>query len=187
MPILRKAARPLLASVFVSGGLRTLRDPGSVAPAADPVAQPLAERVPQLPDDTVRLVQINSAVQLGAGFLLSIGRFPRASALALAASLVPTTIAGHAWWKTEDPDERDRQRVQFVKNLSLFGGLLLAAADTHGKPSLAYRSRAAASSGRRGARRAKRDVGSAVSGAAHSVQSAAGSAAGSVRDRLPVG
>ncbi|MGX1882989.1 DoxX family protein [Streptomyces sp. NPDC055287] len=183
MPILRKAARPLLASAFVSGGLRTMRDPHAVAPAAGPVAQPVAERVPRLPDDTVRLVQINSAVQVGAGFLLSIGRFPRASALALAASLVPTTIAGHAWWKTEDPDERVRQRVQFVKNMSLFGGLLLAAADTHGKPSLAYRSRAAASSGRRGARRAGRDVGSAVSGAAHTVQSAAGS----VRDRLPVG
>ncbi|MFD5102430.1 DoxX family protein [Streptomyces albidochromogenes] len=183
MPILRKAARPLLASVFVSGGLRTLRDPRSVAPAADPVAQPVTERVPQLPDETARLVQINSAVQLGAGLLLSIGRFPRTSALALAASLVPTTLAGHAWWKNEDPDERARQRAQFVKNVSLLGGLLLAAADTHGKPSLAYRSRTAASSGRRRARRAGHDVGTAVSGAAHSVQSAAGS----VRDRLPVG
>ncbi|MEV6782513.1 DoxX family protein, partial [Streptomyces sp. NPDC051098] len=145
MAILRTAARPLLASVFVSGGFRTLLDPRSVAPAAAPVALPVAERAPRLPEDTERLVRINGAVQLGAGVLLATGRFPRASALALAASLVPTTLAGHAWWKTEDPDERARLRTQFTKNVSLFGGLLIAAADTHGKPSLAYRSRTAAS------------------------------------------
>ncbi len=91
------------------------------------------------------------------------GRLTRAAALALAVSLVPTTLAGHAWWKTEDPDERARQRTQFTKNLSLLGGLLIAAEDTHGKPSLAYRSRAAASSGRRRVRRAGREAGAGVS------------------------
>ncbi|HET6859669.1 MAG TPA: DoxX family membrane protein [Streptomyces sp.] len=183
MAILRTVARPLLASAFVSGGVRTLRDPNSVTSAAASVALPVAERVPALPEDTVRLVRINSAVQIGAGALLAAGRFPRASALALAASLVPTTLAGHAWWKTKDPDERARQRVEFTKNLSLFGGLLIATADTHGKPSLAYRSRAAATAGRRSARRAKHTARAAVSDKAHGVRSAADA----VRDRLPVG
>ncbi|MFF9686916.1 DoxX family protein [Streptomyces sp. NPDC014623] len=183
MAILRTVARPLLASVFISGGLRTFRDPHTVEAAADPVAKPLAGHVPQLPDDTVRLVRINSAVQLGAGVLLAAGRFPRASALALAASLVPTTLAGHAWWKTDDPDERARQRVQFGKNLSLFGGLLIAAADTHGKPSLAYRSRAAAAAGGRSARKARHSVGTALADKAHGARSAADA----VRDRLPAG
>ncbi|MFC9943827.1 DoxX family membrane protein [Streptomyces pratensis] len=173
MAILRTVARPLLASVFISGGLRTLRKPHSVAAAADPVAQPIAGRVPQLPNDTVRLVRINSAVQLGAGALLAAGRFPRASALALAASLVPTTLAGHAWWNAEDPAERARQRVQFTKNLSLLGGLLIAAADTHGKPSLAYRSRAAATAGSRSARKAGHTVGSALAGKVNEARSAA--------------
>ncbi|OKK17772.1 DoxX family protein [Streptomyces sp. CB00455] len=153
MTILRKAARPLLASVFVSGGLRTLRDPDPLTPAAASVALPLAQRVPGLPVDAQRLVRINGALQLGAGLLLATGRLPRISALALAASLVPTTIAGHAWWNAEEPEERARQRLQFTKNLSLFGGLLIAAADTHGKPSLAYRSRAAAASAGRSVRR----------------------------------
>ncbi|MEV2248272.1 DoxX family protein [Streptomyces sp. NPDC049970] len=183
MAILRTAARPLLASVFISGGLRTLRDPHSVTAAADPVAQLAAGRVPQLPNDTVRLVRINSAVQVGAGVLLATGHAPRVAALALAASLVPTTLAGHAWWKTEDPEERARQRVQFTKNLSLFGGLLIAAADTHGKPSLAYRSRAAATAGRRSARKAGQAVGTAVADRAEEVRSAADS----VRGHLPIG
>ncbi|MFJ3703978.1 MULTISPECIES: DoxX family protein [Streptomyces] len=183
MAILRKVARPLLASVFISGGLRTLRDPHSVAGAAEPVARPVSARVPKLPDDTVRLVRINSAVQVGAGVLLATGRLPRASALALAASLVPTTLAGHAWWKTQEPEERARQQVQFTKNLSLLGGLLIAAADTHGKPSLAYRSRAAATAGVRSAHRTGNAVGAVVADKAHDVRSAAGA----VREHLPTG
>ncbi|MEU1487150.1 DoxX family protein [Streptomyces sp. NPDC005752] len=182
MAILRTVARPLLASAFISGGLRTLRDPHSVAALADPMAQPIAGRIPQLPNDTTRLVQINSAVQIGAGALLAVGRFPRASALALAVSLVPTTLAGHAWWNVEDTEERARQRVLFTKNLSLLGGLLIAAADTHGKPSLAYRSRAAATAGARSARKAGHAVGATVTDKAHGVRSAADA----VRDHLPV-
>ncbi|GAA2498975.1 DoxX family protein [Streptomyces gobitricini] len=132
-------ARPLLASTFLTGGLRTLRDPGAVAPAAEPVTRPLTARITALPDDPARLVRVNSAVQVGAGLLFATGRLPRLSALALAAGLVPTTLAGHAYWTEEDPEERARQRIQFFKNLSLLGGLLIAAADTHGKPSLAHR------------------------------------------------
>ncbi|MGW6021362.1 DoxX family protein [Streptomyces sp. NPDC055099] len=147
MAVLRKCARPLLASVFLSGGFSTLRDPKRVAPAAEPVAVPLGSKIPRLPEDPERLVRINGAVQLGAGAMLATGRVPRVAALALAGTLVPTTLAGHAWWKEEDPERRDAQRTQFIKNLSLLGGLLLAAADTHGKPSLAYRGRSAAKSG----------------------------------------
>lgn len=147
MAVLRKCARPLLASVFLSGGLSTLRDPKRVAPAAEPVAVPLGSRIPRLPKDPETLVRINGAVQLGAGAMLATGRVPRVAALALAGSLVPTTLAGHAWWKEEDPERRAAQRTQFIKNLSLLGGLLIAAADTHGKPSVAYRGRTAAKSG----------------------------------------
>nr|WP_306338635.1 DoxX family protein [Streptomyces sp. KL118A] len=152
MAVLRKCARPMLASVFVTGGLRTLRDPRGVAPVAEPVAAPVASRIPWLTEDPERLVRINGAVQLGAGLMLATGRVPRAAAIALAGTLVPTTLAGHAWWKEKDPERRAAQRTQFTKNLSLFGGLLIAAADTHGKPSVAYRAR-------RGATRAWNDSG----------------------------
>lgn len=132
----------MLASMFISGGLSALRDPARVAPAAEPVALPLAEKVTWLPEDPEQLVRINGAVQLGAGTLLALGYLPRLSALALAATLVPTTLAGHPYWTIEDPQERAAQRVHFFKNLSMMGGLLIAAADTHGKPSAAYRARA---------------------------------------------
>ncbi|WNI14373.1 DoxX family protein [Actinacidiphila sp. ITFR-21] len=198
MAVLRRLARPLLASVFISGGYTTLRHPDAVAPAAEPVALPLAERIKALPRDPRQLVRINSAVQLGAGTLLALGRFPRAASLTLAATLVPTTLAGHPYWTIEDPGERARQRVHFLRNLSVLGGLLLAAADTHGKPSLVYRAR-------RGTRHATdttaEHVHAAVDGlhataagvtgglhsAAADVSDGLHTAAATVRDRLPLG
>ncbi|MFI7321178.1 DoxX family protein [Streptomyces venezuelae] len=174
MAVLRKCARPMLASVFVTGGLQTLRDPRRAAPAAEPVVAPVASRIPWLTEDPERLVRLNGAVQLGAGLMLATGRVPRAAALALVGTLVPTTLAGHAWWKEKDPEQRAAQRTQFTKNLSLLGGLLIAAADTHGKPSVAYRTRTAAATGRKAARRTRRDATKALSGAA-------GNAKGTVR------
>jgi putative oxidoreductase len=41
------------------------------------------------------------------------------------------------------------QRVHFLKNLAMFGGLLIAAGDTAGRPSLAWRSRHAVQEARR--------------------------------------
>ncbi|GAA1943462.1 DoxX family protein [Streptomyces durmitorensis] len=174
----------MLASVFLTGGVSTLREPKRVASAAEPVAIPLASRIPWLTEDPERLVRVNGAVQVGAGLMLATGRLPRLAALALAGSLVPTTLAGHAWWKEEDKERRAAQRTQFVKNLSLFGGLLIAAADTHGKPSVAYRGRTAAVAGRRSARHVRREAAGALSDAAGSVRSMSESAQQSVARRF---
>ena len=138
----------MLASIFIIQGYDTLRQPERVAPRAEKVVGPLKERVDQLPDDTEQLVRINGGIQLVAGSLLAIGRFPRLSALALAATLVPTTLAGHPYWEAEDDQERAQQRIHFLKNLTMLGGLLIAAADTKGNPSLAWRSRHAVQAAR---------------------------------------
>ena len=63
------------------------------------------------------------------GTLLALGIAPRLSALVLAGSLVPTTLAGHSYWTVEDPAARKIQRIQFHKNLAMIGGLLFAALD----------------------------------------------------------
>ena len=58
--------------------------------------------------------------------------------------LVPTTVAGHPFWEKSDPAEKAADQQQFLKNLSILGGLILAAVDTEGKPSLGWRGRRAA-------------------------------------------
>ena len=159
MTVVRRLARPLLSTMFITGGIDALRAPEPKVPAAEPVGPAIAKRLPYLPEDPESLVKINGAVQVVAGTLLAFGRLPRISAALLAGSLVPTTLAGHRFWEATDPEEKARQQVHFFKNLSMLGGLILAAVDTEGRPGLAWRARhathhAAASTGR--ARRAAR-------------------------------
>jgi putative oxidoreductase len=168
----------MLASTFIIAGLNTLRDPGRVVPAAEPVVRPVADRLSFVPDQTEQAVRLNAAVQVVAGSLLALGRLPRLSALAIAATLVPTTYAGHRFWEADDKQERAQQRIHFLKNLSMLGGLLLAAADTAGNPSLAWRSRHAVKS-------ARHDVSLATRTAKASGR--AGHKAGRVASRLPTG
>jgi putative oxidoreductase len=151
MSVLRDFARPMLASIFVIQGFDTMLHPERVAPRAEPVVAPLAEYVPGLPTTAEDAVRLNGAVQFTAGSLLALGIFPRLSAAAIAVTLVPTTAAGHRFWEVEDEKERAQQRIHFLKNLGLFGGLLIAAGDTAGRPSLAWRRRYAVRSARRNA------------------------------------
>lgn len=195
--LVRRIARPLLATIFISGGIDAIRNPKGKAAAAGPVidlidehaVQPAAQKVaagaagavddaadlateaasiaPEVGDDERDVVaatawsasdavhevarqgidlqdetyvRANGAIQVVGGVLLATGRAPRLASAVLAASLVPTTLAGHRFWELEG-DERQAQQLHFLKNVSLLGGLVLAAADTEGRPGLAWRAR----------------------------------------------
>ena len=125
---LRPAARVLTGSTYVLLGFDALRAPGARVEQASPVLATIRKAVP-LPADDELVVRGNAAVMVAAGSLLALGIAPRLSALALAGSLVPTTLAGHSYWQVEDPAARKIQRIQFHKNMALIGGLLFAALD----------------------------------------------------------
>lgn len=146
--LVRRIARPLLASSFIVGGIDTLRNPQSRVPGARPVVEKVTEtadrQLPvQVPRDVEQWVKIDAGVKVVAGALFALGKLPRLSALVMSASIVPTTLAGHRFWEHTDPKERFGQLSHFLKNLGLLGGLLLAAVDTEGKPSVGYRARRA--------------------------------------------
>jgi putative oxidoreductase len=125
MNSIQSLARPLLASMFVAGGIDSIRNSESKVKSAEAVVGPLSRVLPDLNSDTETLVRFNGAVQVGAGVLLATGKFRRLAALALIGSLVPTTYAGHRFWEETDEDIRKQQRTHFLKNLGLLGGLLL--------------------------------------------------------------
>ena len=125
---LRPAARVLTGSTYVLLGFDALRAPGARVDQAAPLLAAIRAKVP-LPADDELVVRGNAAVQVLAGTMLALGRAPRLSALALAGSLVPTTLAGHAYWAIEDPAARKQQRIQFHKNMAMIGGLLFALLD----------------------------------------------------------
>lgn len=156
MSLVRRVARPMLAAMFVVGGLDQLKHPGAKAKAA----RPMLAKAPKvgLPDDPELLVRANGVAMVGGGALLATGHVPRVASTVLAATLVPTTLAAHPFWNESDPQARAQQRIQFLKNLGLLGGLLLAAVDTDGRPSLTYRARRAGESAHRTARTTKREA-----------------------------
>lgn len=155
MTITRLLARPMLASTFVVGGVKAVRDASSLAAQAAPVTEritSIAEKAaPQapIPTDPATLVRINGAAQIGAGLMLATGRAPRLASAVLAASLVPTTAAVHRFWEEQDPAARADQKVHFFKNVAMLGGLLISSVDTEGKPGVAWRTRRAARDARR--------------------------------------
>ena len=124
MSLASVVARPLIAGMFVYGGLDAFSNPASKVPKASKVAPQIADTV-GFPAETEQLVKLNGAVQVGAGLALAAGVFPRLAALTLAGSLVPTTVAGHRFWEEEDEAARKQQLGQFLKNAAMLGGLLM--------------------------------------------------------------
>ena len=148
MTLFHAASRTMLASYFVSSGIKAVRHPELLVPAAEPVADrmvPLAKKYAPaqvagyVPEDTKTLVRVNGAAQVLGGLALATGKGRRLGAVVLAASLVPSTLARHPFWTRTTTEEKAQDRAHFVKNVSLLGGVLLAATDTEGKPSLAWR------------------------------------------------
>lgn len=119
----------MLASMFIYGGAMALKEPGPRAAKAQPVADAIKRAVPDLPVNGSNLTRFSGGVQLVAGTALATGRFPRLSALVLAATMPPTTYVGHPYWNETDPALRANQRIHFFKNISMIGGLLMATLD----------------------------------------------------------
>lgn len=115
--MIRTLARLLLASPFILLGFDAARQPGKRVDMAAELGIPS-------PRTAVRL---NGWTMVGAGTALATGILPRLAALVLAGSLVPTTLAGHPYWRESDPQARAQGRIHFLKNLSMMGGLLYIA------------------------------------------------------------
>jgi uncharacterized membrane protein YphA (DoxX/SURF4 family) len=157
--LVRRIARPLLSAVFIGQGVDALRSPQQAADTARPTLEglkklpdPAAAKVPSDPEAVAR---INAVVQIGGGLLLASGKLPRLASAALACTVIPGSLGGHLFWTEPDPARKAQQRREFMTDLSLIGGLMIASVDTEGKPSLGWR-------GRRAARRATEAVSAAL-------------------------
>src|SRR6201987_14921 len=146
--LIRRIARPLLSAVFIGQGVETLRNPKITVDAAGPtmaalrtLPDPVAAKVPSNPETAAR---INAAVQVGGGLLLATGKMPRIASAALAFTVIPGSLGGHLFWNESDPELKAQKRRDLLTALSLLGGLIIASADTAGKPSLGWRGRQAA-------------------------------------------
>ncbi|AWH91951.1 DoxX family protein [Dietzia lutea] len=201
--MIRRLARPMLATVFVIDGVETLRNPqahvADAAPLVDKTA-PLVEKgeqavnekvttsVPPVPKDTETLVKALAGVKIGAGALFALGKAPRLSALALTAAHVPSAVSRHAFWMESDPAARSRKTTGLATDVALLGALLLASVDTAGQPGVAWRARKAGDTVAArlpGAKAETAAAGAALAGVAHNVADHARDAADTIRDKAP--
>lgn len=147
--MIRKIARPMVASVYIADGADSLIHTADHTESADllikrarsVLPRAYARRIPRDPELVVRAV---AATKVGAGATLAFGILPRVSAAVLAATSVPTMLARHAFWETQDKAERSARRSGFLTNVALLGGLLITSGDTAGKPGLKWRANKAA-------------------------------------------
>ncbi len=111
----RTGIQLLLSGIFIYGGWGAFSKPGGRPKLVAAAGIPRPEQA----------VVLNGAVMIVAGLLLSLGIAPRIAAALLIGSLIPTTIVGHPFWKDEPGPEREKQLLQFLKNLGLISGLLM--------------------------------------------------------------
>ena len=146
--LVRRIARPMLSAVFIGRGVDALRNPKPAAAAARPTLEGLSKLPdpvgPKVPFNAETVARINAAVQIGGGLLLATGRMPRLASATLALSVIPGSLGGHMFWNEADPHRKADERRAFLADVSLIGGLIIAAVDTEGKPSLGWRGRHAA-------------------------------------------
>lgn len=142
MTLIRKVARPLLGASFIAGGVDRLRRPQETGEELQATLDDIASVVPQAESAASNpklAAQVLGGVQVGAGVLLAMGKFPRLAALALCGTHKLNSYAEYRSASTQTEADLTAQRKSLLKNVSILGGLGLAAVDTAGKPSLAWR------------------------------------------------
>ncbi|MFP3714410.1 DoxX family protein [Puerhibacterium sp. TATVAM-FAB25] len=166
--LLRRFARPLLATSFVYDGVQAALHPAEHTAAAREGAALATERLGVKPLSDAQLtlcVRVHGAATALAGLLLGLGKAPRTAALALAALTVPLAVVNQPF--TSKGAERQARTTRFVRNLGAVGAALIAGVDTEGRPGVAWRvshaRQAAAKATARSARRAEKKLGDIAS------------------------
>ncbi|MBD7995433.1 DoxX family protein [Arthrobacter sp. Sa2CUA1] len=162
MTIVRTLARPLLAAGFVAAGVERLRNAEQTAQQLSPTLSRLGTVAPSaagLADNPVAVARVLGATQLGAAAMLGLGKFSRLAGLVLAGTAGVNTLVEYRNADATTQEGRKIRRTQLLKNLSLIGGVLLAAVDTNGRPGLAWRAEHLVSDTGRNVRALGKDAG----------------------------
>ena len=134
-------ARPLLAAPFIAEGIDAVRKPEKHAERFEALEPALAKMglPPVLTSDAQLLARALGGASAIAGLCLATGRKPRTAALALAALNLPLVVLNNPVWRARSKEERKESTSALLKGGALAGGLLYAAQDRGGRPSLAWR------------------------------------------------
>jgi putative oxidoreductase len=125
-PYVTFLGRLLLSSIFLISGFTKIAKPSGDA------GQMRSKGMPAVGFFLVMAI----LVEVGGGLSILLGYKARLGALALFLYLIPVTCIFHNYWTYQD-QERLVQMENFMKNLTIMGGLLLVAALGSGSLSVA--------------------------------------------------
>ena len=112
-------ARVLVAVIFLINGFGLIPQGG---PAKDLAAH-------GAPAVLVTLLMLAAhTIEIAGGFGLILGIYPQIAAIAVIVFLVPATFVAHDFWHAVGNPTYIPQLLQFLKNLTMTGGLLFIAA-----------------------------------------------------------
>lgn len=137
--LIRRIARPLLASAFVADGVDAVRNPDAHVDRAEHGYRTVAKRL-DLPavdrSQLVTLVRVHGAAVALAGIALAVGRAPRSAAAALAVLTLPLAVVDQPFGRQGAHREGS---ARFLADLSRVGAAVIAAVDLEGRPGLLWR------------------------------------------------
>lgn len=141
MSLIRKFARPVLATSFVLSGAERLRAPEAnqhlssvldVASKAYPAASALK--------GNERLVgQALAGTQIAAAALFALGKAPRLASSVLLASGAVNAYVEYKAAEAKTKDEKAARRRNALTSASLLGAVAITSVDRDGSPSMAWR------------------------------------------------
>ncbi len=138
--MIRLVARPFLAAPFIVDGISAVRNPDPHVERLGAVKPLLRRTGLDLSDEQLRLAtRMTGIVTVSAGGALALGIGQRGAATFLATTAVPLALVNNPVWTAHTKIDRSVMRSGLMRSLALFGGLVFAATDRHGKPSMTWK------------------------------------------------
>ncbi|MDN5701139.1 MAG: DoxX family membrane protein [Kocuria sp.] len=175
MSIVRRLARPLLATGYVAGGVEAFRNSSAAAEKLDPVLKQVEQVLPQVRPVTANRAQVAqgiAAAQVLAASALALSKLPRLSASVLLGTTAINTYVQYQSADASTKEAKSNRRNNVFKNLSLVGAVMIASVDTAGNPSLAWRASHLADDVRKNAAKVSKDTKKKFAQAEKAVQDA---------------
>ena len=118
--------RAIFGGFFAYSGVNHLQHSGSMGQYTAAKGVPAAEQA----------VQATGVLLLAGGLSIMAGIQPRKGLAAIAGCLIPVSLRMYRFWEEQDPQKRQAETIQFMKNLCMMGAMLFVIANGSGPLSL---------------------------------------------------
>jgi putative oxidoreductase len=114
MRALHLLGRTVFGGFFLYNGINHLKNAEGMAGYASAKGVPAAEQA----------VQATGAMMVAGGLSIIAGLKPRQGLATIVAFLLPVSLQMHRFWEEQDPQKKQMETIQFMKNMALIGAAL---------------------------------------------------------------